>query len=185
MLWVAYGLDRNRRMPRGGREWMAVLLVLLLILQVAAGGFVAGLDAGMGYNTWPLMDGQLIPSGLGTLEPWYLNLFENITTVQFNHRVTAYIICALAVVQTIWVARTADDDRLSRSAMVLMAAIFIQAGLGIWTLLEVVPLSLGLAHQGWAAVVLVVAVWHTHLMTRAPKAMTASASGYSARPSMS
>jgi cytochrome c oxidase assembly protein subunit 15 len=190
--WIAFDLRQDNDKPdpllrtaTSGQKKLAVGVLVLILVQTVLGGFVAGLNAGLTYNTWPLMDGQLIPSGLGTLEPWYLNLFENITTVQFNHRVTAYIICALAVVQTIWVARTADDDRLSRSAMVLMAAIFIQAGLGIWTLLEVVPLSLGLAHQGWAAVVLVVAVWHTHLMTRAPKAMTASASGYSARPSMS
>ena len=74
---------------------MAILLVLLL-LQIAAGAFVAGLDAGMGYNTWPLMDGQWIPRGLDIIVPFWKNLFENALTVQFNHRLLAYAIVLYA-----------------------------------------------------------------------------------------
>ena len=191
--WIAFDLKQDEegadpllRTATSGQKKLAVGLVALILLQTVLGGFVAGLNAGLTYNTWPLMDGQLIPNGLGSLQPWYLNLFENITTVQFNHRLVAYIICALAVVQAVWVMRTSDDDRLARSAVILMVAVFIQAALGIWTLLAVVPLSLGLAHQGWAAVLLVIAVWHTHLMTRAPSPMgVPAARGYSARPSIS
>lgn len=161
MLWVAYGLDRNRRMPRGGREWMAVLLVLLLILQVAAGGFVAGLDAGMGYNTWPLMDGQLVPKGLFVMQPAWANLFENAMTVQFNHRILAYVIAVLAAGYA-YVEQT-------KGAAILLATVLLQIAFGIWTLLWQVPLWLGLVHQGGALVVLAAALWNLHLvLTKSP-----------------
>lgn len=161
MLWVAYGLDRNRRMPRGGREWMAVLLVLLLILQVAAGGFVAGLDAGMGYNTWPLMDGQLVPKGLFVMQPAWVNLFENAMTVQFNHRILAYVIAVLAAGYA-YVEQT-------KGAAILLATVLLQIVFGIWTLLWQVPLWLGLVHQGGALVVLAAALWNLHLvLTKSP-----------------
>ena len=65
-----------------------------MFLQILLGGLVAGLKAGAGYNTWPLMDGQLVPDGLGVMQPWYLNLFENAMTVQFNHRMVAYVLTA-------------------------------------------------------------------------------------------
>ena len=190
--WIAFDLKREPgkadpplRTATSGQKTLALGVLGLILLQTVLGGFVAGLNAGLTYNTWPLMDGHFIPNGLGTLQPWYLNLFENITMVQFNHRMMAYVICALVLVQAAWIARTADDDRLTRSAMVLMAAVLVQAGLGIWTLLAVVPLSLGLAHQGWAAIVLILTVRHAHLMTRAPRAVEALSPGYSAKPSMS
>ena len=69
----------------------------MVVLQVAAGGFVAGLDAGFGYNTWPLMDGAVVPRGLFVAEPWWRNMFENAMTVQFNHRILAYVIAVLVV----------------------------------------------------------------------------------------
>jgi cytochrome c oxidase assembly protein subunit 15 len=120
------------------------------------------LKAGAGYNTWPLMDGRLVPSGLGVMQPWYLNLFENALTVQFNHRLVAYVL----VLATLWHAwraiRTTDDTRAAGSAVVLAFAVLAQALLGIWTLLAQVPLALGLAHQAGAAAVFGVAVWHLH-----------------------
>ena len=75
----------------------ALLLVALVLLQVVLGALVAGFKAGFSYNTWPLMDGRLVPTGLGTLSPWWLNVFENVTTVQFNHRVTAYALALAAL----------------------------------------------------------------------------------------
>lgn len=152
ILWVALGLGRTRRVPQSGGEWMALLLVGLVVLQVAAGGFVAGLDAGFGYNTWPKMEGELIPSGLFTAQPWWRNMFENAMTVQFNHRVLAYVILAAALAY-LFAVRT-------RGALILAVAILLQAALGIWTLLWAVPLWLGLAHQGGALLVLAAAVWN-------------------------
>lgn len=161
ILWVAFGLDRKRRLVHGSREWVAVLIVGLVILQVAAGGFVAGLDAGMGYNTWPMMDGQLIPAGLMIMKPWWANLFENAMTVQFNHRILAYVIVVVAagyayVVQT-------------QTAALIVAAVLLQVVFGVWTLLWQVPLWLGLVHQGGALVVLAAALWNLHaVLTRSP-----------------
>ena len=166
LVWLALGLGAKRVVPIRLRTvtrqqvQIAALLAGLIFLQVIAGAFVAGLKAGLTYNTWPLMDGRLIPAGLGTLSPWYLNIFENITTVQFNHRMIAYIIAAVALVHAAIVIRTADDERLRGSATLLIAAVLAQIALGIWTLLAVVPLPLGLAHQGVAAVLFAIAVRH-------------------------
>ena len=151
-LWIAFGLERRRRAPEEGRQWMALFIVGLIVFQVAAGGFVAGLDAGMGYNTWPLMDGQLVPKGLFVMEPAWRNLFENAMTVQFNHRLIAYIV-ATCVLGYAYVVQT-------RQAGFMALAVLGQIALGIWTLLWQVPLWLGLAHQGGALVLLAFALWN-------------------------
>ncbi|MCB1378239.1 MAG: COX15/CtaA family protein [Alphaproteobacteria bacterium] len=158
MLWVAFGAGRERRPLGETGGWMPLFLVLLIVLQVAAGGFVAGLDAGMGYNTWPLMDGQIVPKGLLVMEPAWRNIFENAMTVQFNHRVLAYIV-AIAVAGYAYVAQ-------SRAAALLLLAVLIQIALGIWTLLWQVPLWLGLVHQGGALIVLAAALWNLDAVVR-------------------
>ena len=147
--------DGRRRSPR------------LLFVQILLGALVAGMKAGMGYNTWPLMDGQLIPNGLGIMQPWYLNLFENAMTVQFNHRVAAYVVM-LAVAWHTWsVLRVSGDARVRGTAVALAAGTLLQAVLGIWTLLAQVPLSLGLAHQAGAAALFALAVWHLYAVRHA------------------
>jgi heme a synthase len=158
ILWVAIGLGGKRHAPRRRIEWAALALVALILVQVAAGGFVAGLDAGMGYNTWPLMDGALVPPGLMIMEPGWRNLFENAMTVQFNHRILAYVI-TLAVVGYAIAAR-------SGPAALLLAAVLLQVMFGIWTLLWQVPLWLGLVHQGGALIVLAAALWNLHALLR-------------------
>jgi len=157
---------RLQTVTRG--EWrFAALLFALIFLQSGLGALVAGLKAGYAYNTWPLMDGRLVPEGLGALTPWYLNIFENVTTVQFNHRMTAYAVVALALWHVTALARTADDERLVGSAGLLAAALLAQMGIGIATLLGGVPIALGLAHQAGAALVIAAATLHLHGMTRA------------------
>jgi cytochrome c oxidase assembly protein subunit 15 len=164
LLWVALSLGERRdaraqqRIGSGG----AALIVLLVFLQILLGALVAGLKAGFGYNTWPLMDDRLVPDGLGVMQPWYVNLFENAMTVQFNHRVAAYVLFGATIWQAWAVLRRTHDPRLVRSAMALVAAVLAQAALGIWTLLAQVPLALGLAHQAGAMVVFALAVWHLH-----------------------
>jgi cytochrome c oxidase assembly protein subunit 15 len=153
-LWVAFGLGTSRRAPREGHERTALTIIALILLQIAAGGFVAGLDAGMGYNTWPLMDGELIPKGLFSTSPWWRNMFENAMTVQFNHRVLAYIVF-VTVAGYAYV-------RQSRAAGIMFLAALGQVALGIWTLLWQVPLWLGLAHQGGALLLLLAALWNLH-----------------------
>lgn len=140
----------------------ARLLVFLILSQIALGALVAGMKAGLSHNTWPLMDGQLIPSGLLVIEPWWINLFENALTVQFDHRLLAYVVAVTAFWHAVRTIRATDDERIELSAGLLAAAIVAQIALGIWTLLAFVPLWLGLAHQAVAFVVLAIAVWHVH-----------------------
>jgi len=156
-----------KTVPASAR-WVAFAVLVLVFVQVALGAFVAGLKAGLTYNTWPLMDGALIPGGLFMMSPWYVNPFENITTVQFNHRMTAYLLLGLAVWHAVQLARTSDDSRLVTSSVVVALAVTCQAVIGIWTLLAVtgnaIPIGLGLLHQGGAAIVLAITVWHVHRM---------------------
>lgn len=142
--------------PAMGRFALVVPPAVLLV--VAAGAFVAGLDAGKIYNTFPLMDGQVTPPDGMSLSPWYLNLFENIATVQFQHRVLA--ISLLGLIAAVWFygrgrALTARAHAL-RHALLGMA--LIQAALGISTLLMVVPLGLALAHQMGALVLFTLSI---------------------------
>jgi cytochrome c oxidase assembly protein subunit 15 len=113
------------------------------------------------------MDGKLIPDGLATHSPWYVNAFENVTTVQFDHRLVAYVVVALALMHLVTLLRSADDERVVRSAGILTACLFAQMLIGIWTLLTGVPLALGLAHQGGAAIVIAAATLHLYRITRA------------------
>jgi cytochrome c oxidase assembly protein subunit 15 len=108
------------------------------------------------------MDGKLVPDGLGSQSPWYLNFFENVTTVQFDHRVMAYFVVALALWHVAALRRSADDEHLIGSAGLLAAVLLAQMGLGIATLLLGVPIWIGLAHQAGAAAVIVAATLHLH-----------------------
>jgi heme a synthase len=168
VLWLALSeraaaVVRSRMAAPPAPVAPAAVILALILLQIVLGAFVAGLKAGYTYNTWPLMDGRLIPNGLGTLSPWALNLVENITAVQFNHRMVAYLLLA-SVLWHAWrlMAMGAQGD-LRRSGMTLAATVVAQALLGIWTLLAVVPLALGLAHQIGAFIVVAAAIWHLHV----------------------
>lgn len=125
---------------------------ILLLLQIASGAFVAGLHAGLVYNTFPLMDGQLIPAGLFTMKPWYLNVFENITMVQFIHRSLGIInfVNLLAYCYKIF-----KLEGLQKIAVILSGFIIIQLTLGILTLIYQAPLFLSLMHQGVAIILLI------------------------------
>ena len=162
IIWVAMGIGRKRKHASSSSDWFAVLLVAFVLLQIAAGGFVAGLDAGQGYVTWPKMDGQWIPSGLWEMAPGWKNAFENAMTVQFNHRILAYMLL-LATALHAWQSRTL-------SAILLAFAMLAQACLGILTLLLHVPLAAALIHQAGAMIVLALALWNTHvrLVIRSP-----------------
>lgn len=142
----------------------AVTLVMLAFGQIALGGLVAGHDAGLTYNTWPMMDGRFVPTGLTTLQPLWLNLFDNVTTIQFNHRIGAYLLGAAAVAYW-FAARSWGTPGAARRAMAIVLVVVAQIGLGILTLLHVVPIGLALAHQGMALVFLGLCVWNASAMT--------------------
>ncbi|KQT86318.1 COX15/CtaA family protein [Aurantimonas sp. Leaf443] len=162
IVWVARGLGERRHVapPTRGSIVVGIGLVGLSLAQIYLGGLVAGLNAGLTYNTWPLMDGRLVPEGLLQMEPLWRNLFENVTTVQFDHRMGAYLLLAVAALHALVCWR---DDRRSHhthSAAMLVAAILVQAAIGVTTLLLVVPIGWALLHQAGGVAVLVVAVLH-------------------------
>ena len=170
LLWTAFSLggERSRAMAIAPMPWqtrLAPLLVLLVFVQVFLGALVAGLKAGLAYNTWPAMDGALVPEGLFRMQPWWINVFENETLVQFNHRLAAYAVFALALTQ-VWVWRREERASVLRSSAALVGAgVLLQVVLGIATLLMAVPLWLGLLHQAGAAIVLGLALRHWYLVS--------------------
>jgi len=126
----------------------------------------------LAYNTWPLMNDALIPTGLGAMSPWWLNPFENALTVQFDHRVGAYLLLGLAVAHAIALWRSADalfvaGPKLRETGVMVLAVIVGQAAIGIATLLAQVPIHLGLLHQAGAVMVVAACLWHLHIVRRA------------------
>ena len=144
----------------------AEAIIGLVALTIAAGGFVAGLHAGLIYNTFPLMDGSFVPSGYAALKPFVLNWFETIAAVQFNHRVLA--MTTAACVALVWLAgRRAALPRRARLALhALLGAALLQFALGVATLLLVVPVPLGAAHQAGAVLLLTAAIAFRHALRR-------------------
>ncbi len=169
VVWVARGLSPRPALDADrGMRLVASLIVGLILLQIFLGGLVAGLNAGMTFNTWPLMDGVLVPSGLLVQEPAWRNLFENVATVQFDHRMVGYLLFAVVLLH----ALQARGSSHGRAALLLAFLVTLQAGIGIATLLLVVPLHLALTHQLGAVVVLWVAVAHRRGMVAAPPSVS-------------
>jgi len=142
---------------------IAIVIAALVLVEIYLGALVAGLDAGLTYNTWPLIDGAFVPdvARLLFVTPGWRNLFENTLTVQFDHRMMAYAIWLLAVLHA------ADAWRLqcaAAGALLLAAAVTLQAVLGITTLLYQAPLPLALAHQVLAIVVFTIAIVHAECL---------------------
>jgi cytochrome c oxidase assembly protein subunit 15 len=135
-------------------------IVALTFVQLYFGALVAGLRAGLIYNTWPGIDGAFIPDGsaLWFDTPWWRNLFENTLTVQFEHRMTAYLLLALAILHAFDVLHARAGRAAVAGAFWLAAAVALQATLGILTLLNQVPILLALSHQAVAILVLTLAV---------------------------
>ena len=152
LVYVARSLEPGRVVGRvtGFHLWSAVLLLVALVVQIGAGAFVAGLDAGMGYNTWPLMDGAVIPNGLFIMEPAWRNFFENALTVQFNHRAIAYLITAYVAWLT-W-RRYKDGGFAGVHGWLprIGFMVLLQVVLGVATLLARVPISLAVGPRALA-----------------------------------
>ena len=139
----------------------AAKVVAWLALTMLAGGFVAGLKAGLTYNTFPLMDGRLVPAGYADLHPFLRNLTENIAAVQFDHRLLAAL-TLLAVLATVaWGARRARPP-VRFALLALGGAVAVQFTLGVATLLAVVAVTLATAHQVMAVLVLTAALVTLH-----------------------
>lgn len=139
-----------------------IIVTGLVFFMILSGGFVAGTRAGFAFNDWPFMHGRLIPEALFALEPWWINLFENIATVQFSHRLLAYLLCGVISVYW-WRARSyplvAGARTLFQMLLVMLA---LQVTLGIVTLHYVVPVPLAAAHQAGAMLLLTFALLLNH-----------------------
>ena len=180
ILWTGQGLVP--RAPAGVPARIritALALVVLVLVQIYLGALVSGLRAGLIYNTWPLIDGSLVPESarLFFQAPWWRNLFENTLTVQFDHRMVAYALWLLAVLHAIDVARTLRGGAALTGALALAGVVTLQAALGIATLVHQAPLPLALLHQATAILVLAIAVVHAERLERAPLAVGAAAGG--------
>jgi cytochrome c oxidase assembly protein subunit 15 len=152
------------------------LLVVLTFVQLYLGALVAGLRAGLVYNTWPMIDGGFIPSSarLWFETPWWRNLFDNALTVQFEHRMTAYALFLLAAFHAIDLLRAKAPPAAIAGALWLLAAVTLQAVLGILTLLNQVPILLALSHQAVAIGVLTLAVLQAERLASRPAEIAAS-----------
>jgi cytochrome c oxidase assembly protein subunit 15 len=146
----------------------ALGVTAMIVVMAITGGFVAGTKAGFAFNTYPLMSGQWLPPGYLGMTPLWHNFTENIATIQFNHRWLA-IITGLLVLALRWRARGLELDTATRTALnLLLLLVVIQISLGITTLLSVVPVALGTAHQGGALALLSGALWVNHRLRRQP-----------------
>ncbi len=171
IVWVALDLfvadeDEVVNTDRGLAR-TSLWIVAGVLLLVGAGALVAGLHAGLIYNTFPLMDGQLIPDGLSDLQPWWLNMFENVMTVQFQHRLLAITLVA-GIAAVWWRSRKLESPQALAWANALLTMAFVQAALGITTLVLVVPLLVALAHQAGALILFTLAICFAHAV-RVPR----------------
>jgi heme a synthase len=160
VVFVSLRLNSRYPLKWSRQSYVAAIFILLLFVQIAAGGFVAGLDAGHASYTWPKMNDAFVPDGLTNLQPIWKNWFENALAVQFNHRLLAYGLWLFALLQALWL-------RCS-SSIAVFVAVTAQAMLGIMTVLWQVPLTTALLHQGGALLVLTAALVHFAEVSRGP-----------------
>lgn len=160
-LWFALDLLRTERsIVNAGLLRLSTLTTGLVFITAFTGALVAGLNAGLIYNTFPLMMGEFYPSEGFQLSPWYLNFFEDIPTVQFDHRwlaITTFVFVVLT-----WLQGRKMGGAVRLRANFLLAAGGLQVMLGISTLLLMVPIPLAAAHQAGAVLLFAASVWLRH-----------------------
>ena len=170
MFWTGLTLidpDRTRESTpaqRAARTW-AIGFIALVCLMIVTGGFVAGIRAGFAYNTFPLMNGSVAPPEIFMIEPLWRNFFWNMATVQFDHRLIAWVIALLAPL--LWLKVSATEGLPPRARIggyLLLSLVVVQIALGIATLLFVVPIPLAAAHQAGAVLVFAAALNVVHAL---------------------
>lgn len=171
LLWLALGLlqrTESRKTAPASLRKLSWAVAAAAFVTILSGGMVAGINAGFIHNTWPLMDGGLFPEDFLAQSPFWMNFFENHSTVQFDHRMLAYVTAIVAGV--FWFrARSAGLHARARVAANLLGAMLaLQILLGIFTLLLVVPISLAVLHQGGAVVLFALAIWNAWELSPPP-----------------
>jgi len=166
MFWVALSLLFPSADQRHAWYGKTVALTTLITITVVSGGFVAGLKAGKIYNTFPMMGNYWVPPDIMALDPWWLNIFENLATVQFDHRILAITTFVLIVMYWYRLPRQDLPARAVKGVKALLHTSVLQVALGIVTLLLVVPIPLAAAHQGVAMILFTVALFMCHALKR-------------------
>jgi cytochrome c oxidase assembly protein subunit 15 len=169
LLWTALSLLRPARsgpVDAGALRGLVHATAGLAVLAMLAGGFVAGIRAGFSYNTFPLMDGRLVPAGYWDLAPALANFTANIAAVQFNHRLLATAVLVVATIAGVLAWRRLPPGFARGAVLALTGAVALQYALGIATLLAVVPVWLGTMHQSIAVLVLATALAAIHGLRR-------------------
>ena len=170
MFWTALSLtfadhpaDREPAHRALGRGALAV--AALVFVMAITGGFVAGIRAGFAYNTFPLMNGAVVPPEIFMIDPWWKNFFWNMATVQFDHRAIAWLL-AFVVPALWWKVESVEGlpPRARAGGRLLLALLALQIALGIATLLLVVPIPLAAAHQAGAVLVFAAALYVAHAL---------------------
>jgi cytochrome c oxidase assembly protein subunit 15 len=168
MLWIALEYLRGEAGKGDARRGFA--FAGLVYFQMLLGALVAGLHAGLIYNTWPDMNGRVLPEDPFFSQPWWINFFENPGLAQFDHRIGAYVVAALAVFIYVRGVKLSGYAKASAKAVAIITT--IQIGLGITTLLLQAPEALAAVHQVTAACLLCAGVWHAYELRRLPQAQT-------------
>ncbi|MFT5450781.1 MAG: cytochrome c oxidase assembly protein subunit 15 [Enterobacterales bacterium] len=166
LLWVGFGLlkkttdelanDIRKRFYNYSKAVTGVI-----IFMIFSGGLVAGTKAGYAYNTFPLMAGKLIPDGMYSLQPFWLNWFENITAIQFNHRLIAYSLFIIVPLFAIKLIKNNISSCCTNAAKLFIGMLLVQIALGISTLIFHMPVSVAVSHQGGAIILLSIAIFIT------------------------
>ncbi|MFN7087740.1 MAG: COX15/CtaA family protein [Burkholderiales bacterium] len=167
MLWLALDLlfpaaARHQAVETPALRRFAWGLTILICVMVVSGAFVAGIHAGLAYNTFPLMNGHVVPPELFMLDPWYENFFSNMATVQFDHRLIAWLLAILVPWFCYRALRIGLPSRAQLLCHLLLLALAMQIALGISTLLMAVPVFLAAAHQAGALFVFTAALALNH-----------------------
>jgi cytochrome c oxidase assembly protein subunit 15 len=170
MLWVIFDLllSKERSTVNSPQPYASYSIVLLglIFLMILSGGLVAGTDAGFAYNTWPLMGNSFIPAALYAGTPAWLDAFEDITTIQFNHRMFAYLLFVLITSFAFTVYKSAAPRRARVGVLLLVGALLVQITLGISTLLLNMAVPVAAAHQSGAMVVITAMLFVCHGLVR-------------------
>src|SRR3989344_8672920 len=164
VLWLALNLLYPATAAGAPLRRAATGIAALVFFMILTGGFVAGTNAGYAFNTFPLMHGHFVPEGIFDMAPWWANLFENIATVQFNHRLVAYLLLIAIPAFWWWARRFELPSRARWLSHGLLAMLVIQVGLGIVTLIYIVPVPLGAAHQAGALLLFTLALAVRHAL---------------------
>ena len=167
LLWTALEISGTRRTRVGAtaryQNW-AVGLVALIFIQIILGAFMAGLDAGRAFSTWPTYAGMWIPVGLYDLSPWWINHFENHALVHFQHRTVGYIAALMVIWLYVVVRRAGADGPVRIAGIHAVVLTGVQIALGIFTVVSQVALPLAALHQICALAVFGAALWWAYAL---------------------